>query len=377
MMDRRGDWADHERYVHRRVWRCSEHSEKEYSVEEYVNHVKREHSQYVSELTSPEVLEASVSTTTVHDRACPLCFLELATAKELEAHILYHLETIALLALPRATGMELEGQRDDFGSEKLNAEDDSRFDDADLSQWGEGDNEIIDEMPRAATQLSLSVASFRAHSRQPEPDDLVGDWFGRYEPAEQPVIESEEIIEGYWQIPSRPRRMAVSLEKPESQETSEKDAKMPGAFPELPPISGYDPLTPPLPQTPVVSTARQTLVSAPAQQASMNAITEEVEDSRSIYSLGGRSTRSETYTGARSTTYEDYWDPPDSPVERGYSSSSQQRPSITGRSLSSSSRARRREEQPYDIYQPNAGGWPRWSIHGQNVEEAMRRGHRP
>jgi hypothetical protein len=184
-------------------------------------------------------------------------------------------------------------------------------------------------------------------------------------------------MEGYWQIPSRPRQIPVSLEKPESQDTSEKDAKMPGAFPELPPISRYDPPTPPLPPTPVVSTAHQTLVSAPAQQASMNAITEQVEDSGSIYSFGGRSTRIETHTGARSTTYEDYWDPPDSRVGRGHSSSSQQRTSITGRSLSSSSRARREEEQPYDIYQPNAGGWPRWSIHGQNVEEAMRRGYRP
>jgi hypothetical protein len=82
-------------------------------------------------------------------RACPLfCLSETQTAGNMEAHILYHLETIDLLALPRATGLENDPQNDGFGSADMNVGTDSRFKDSDLSAWSQGEKELRGDIPR-------------------------------------------------------------------------------------------------------------------------------------------------------------------------------------------------------------------------------------
>src|SRR5436305_13301040 len=40
------------------------------------------------------------------DRNCPFCDLPAGSLEQMQKHVAYHLETIALFALPRSTGLE-------------------------------------------------------------------------------------------------------------------------------------------------------------------------------------------------------------------------------------------------------------------------------
>ena len=80
------------------------------------------HAQYKLELTSRDGLASAIATDTRqhNDRACPFCYLVLPEQKGMEAHLLFHLESVALLALPRATGLEQGETQSNTASQQLN-----------------------------------------------------------------------------------------------------------------------------------------------------------------------------------------------------------------------------------------------------------------
>ncbi len=106
--DTRKDWHVHESSSHRRLWRCLEHSELTFQhLTAYEKHLREEH-KGEEELQSFQLLKAGESTSGLPDRPCPFCQVEFATAAALQDHIAFHLERVALFALPRSTGVEDE-----------------------------------------------------------------------------------------------------------------------------------------------------------------------------------------------------------------------------------------------------------------------------
>ncbi|KAI0457324.1 hypothetical protein F5B21DRAFT_512631 [Xylaria acuta] len=96
----RQEWIDHE-CQHSRVWHCQEHREEFETQSEYVDHLKDAHPENTAESFAPELIAAAVGYSLSPRRDCPFCPTAFETIKEMQKHIAYHLERLALLAFPR------------------------------------------------------------------------------------------------------------------------------------------------------------------------------------------------------------------------------------------------------------------------------------
>lgn len=94
----REEWIDHENQ-HRRVWHCDTHGREFETQPEYLRHVKEEHQ---SEEQGPSVTQAAcvVSSSSKPHRDCPLCPTAFSDVVQMREHMRYHLERLALFALP-------------------------------------------------------------------------------------------------------------------------------------------------------------------------------------------------------------------------------------------------------------------------------------
>lgn len=107
----RQDWLSHER-MHTRVWHCSQHGVEFETQPEYVTHIEREHpGDGKAELISPELLAAAAGPSLRLHRDCPFCPTAFTEVAALARHVAFHLEHLAMLALP---GLEDE---DDISNE--------------------------------------------------------------------------------------------------------------------------------------------------------------------------------------------------------------------------------------------------------------------
>lgn len=142
LFDSRHEWASHEKFTHRRVYKCAEHPDHEFDELGYVAHTESFHSKYVDQMTSAYGLQAATSTGKSIDRGCPLCFISMASLEDMEAHLIYHLECVALLSLPRATGLEKGSQQGDAASAEIVQGTDSRFNDSQLALLTEDEPDL-------------------------------------------------------------------------------------------------------------------------------------------------------------------------------------------------------------------------------------------
>ena len=101
------EWTRHEQWAHQqRIWRCSEHSQREYAeLATYEDHVRTYHAASVHQLLSSELLNSQQSVSQVCDRPCPFCQRDFERSIDLQQHIAGHLESIALLSLPNLDEM--------------------------------------------------------------------------------------------------------------------------------------------------------------------------------------------------------------------------------------------------------------------------------
>lgn len=95
----RQEWLEHES-LHTRVWHCAVHSEEFETQPEYTAHLHEKHSEQKAEYFSPELIAAAVGPSLRFHRDCPFCPTAFAEASALQKHITFHLEQLALLALP-------------------------------------------------------------------------------------------------------------------------------------------------------------------------------------------------------------------------------------------------------------------------------------
>lgn len=95
----RQEWLQHES-LHTRVWHCAVHSEEFETQPEYTAHLHEKHPEQKAEYFSPELIAAAVGQSMRVHRDCPFCPTAFAEASALQKHITFHLEQLALLALP-------------------------------------------------------------------------------------------------------------------------------------------------------------------------------------------------------------------------------------------------------------------------------------
>ena len=123
--DNWADWSTHEDLVHNKVWVCLEHTDEEFpSIEDYEDHVKKDHRENAEFMLTPESKGARATGSARSNRTCPFCLTAIDNNGRLQHHIAWHLETIALMALPRSTGHEVGSENGDVASNDV-AENDS------------------------------------------------------------------------------------------------------------------------------------------------------------------------------------------------------------------------------------------------------------
>ncbi|PVH98682.1 hypothetical protein DM02DRAFT_32617 [Periconia macrospinosa] len=103
------EWIIHEQVHHRMEYSCPSHPEKTFPDREtYEYHVIQEHSNTRDELLTIDGCNNNANIAPRPRSGCPLCPYESDTWADLDKHLAYHLENLALLSLPLATGLERE-----------------------------------------------------------------------------------------------------------------------------------------------------------------------------------------------------------------------------------------------------------------------------
>lgn len=107
------EWIQHGN-SHRIIWRCPKHPSYNYpSLDELREHLSlKGHSAGDFEALCGSFLHAAETTLTASDRCCPICSLQLDTARSIHSHITLHLERIFLVALPRSIDQENDDPHD-------------------------------------------------------------------------------------------------------------------------------------------------------------------------------------------------------------------------------------------------------------------------
>ena len=116
------DWASHEQWAHRqRIWRCPDHPGEEHvERSSYEDHLRRQHTTTQHQLLSSELLSASESISRSCDRPCPFCKRDFEQPSEMQQHVAGHLESVALLSLPRPDEDDAGSQGDKMASNSAN-----------------------------------------------------------------------------------------------------------------------------------------------------------------------------------------------------------------------------------------------------------------
>ena len=99
---------------------CPYHPEQNFGTREmYSEHIAQRHSKKQDKLLKLDEIDKNAQLAPRPQSGCPLCSYEAETWVDMDKHLAFHLETLALLSLPLATGLE----RDDVRMESLQLED--------------------------------------------------------------------------------------------------------------------------------------------------------------------------------------------------------------------------------------------------------------
>ncbi|KAL8364658.1 hypothetical protein RB595_003778 [Gaeumannomyces hyphopodioides] len=115
----RQEWIDHESQ-HTRVWHCQLHAAEFETQPEYVTHLEQKHngSTLAQEVAhSSELLATAVGPSLQPHRDCPFCPTGFGSVTEMQKHIMFHLERMALFALPIVDGSEGDHDSDGDGGD--------------------------------------------------------------------------------------------------------------------------------------------------------------------------------------------------------------------------------------------------------------------
>ncbi|KAM5378602.1 hypothetical protein ACJZ2D_004401 [Fusarium nematophilum] len=112
----RQEWLGNEN-PHLRVWHCQLHGLEFESQPEYVDHLRQAHPDVSMEQLSPELIASVVGPSLEPHRDCPLCPTAFTSIADVQKHMAFHLERLALYALPSLDdtdgGDEVSGRSSD------------------------------------------------------------------------------------------------------------------------------------------------------------------------------------------------------------------------------------------------------------------------
>ncbi|KAJ4251038.1 hypothetical protein NW762_011688 [Fusarium torreyae] len=197
----RQDWLDHEN-LHLRVWHCQLHGEKFGTQHEYVDHLRKDHTDVSHEqLYSPEFIATAISIRTSFDPHvdCPLCPTAFTDPTEIQKHMTFHLERLALPVLLRQDELEDDGSQSsrepnsnkvqDFGRKSSIQQDFSSNEQADFSHLV-----VLPSVSKSPYQLDLDALPQLLSRLQPDTiaqaDHEILSWLMEVQegpPSEEPI----------------------------------------------------------------------------------------------------------------------------------------------------------------------------------------------
>ena len=105
MFERRSEWFQHEIHIHRREWCCNAPGHDPFTDRlEFMNHMESRHQQTAEPAELPRIVEFFERPMERSQASCPLCHAQesrVFPARRLEKHLAWHMEALALFALPR------------------------------------------------------------------------------------------------------------------------------------------------------------------------------------------------------------------------------------------------------------------------------------
>ncbi|KAI0102119.1 hypothetical protein GGR51DRAFT_574262 [Nemania sp. FL0031] len=105
----RQEWIDHESQ-HTTIWYCAEHDIEHETQPKYIDHLRLDHPKIAAEYFSEELLGAAMHSSMKVHRDCPFCATAFTNIEEMEDHIAFHLERLALVALGSAENISADNK---------------------------------------------------------------------------------------------------------------------------------------------------------------------------------------------------------------------------------------------------------------------------
>jgi hypothetical protein len=96
----RTSWLDHEAEVHRKVWRCFEHTDIFMSKNALRHHLEITHPD-IEEPHTSGLIDLAHATAKDERSVCPFCLSDGPFVKSLANHMAFHMERLATFAVPR------------------------------------------------------------------------------------------------------------------------------------------------------------------------------------------------------------------------------------------------------------------------------------
>ncbi|CAJ2507320.1 Uu.00g085060.m01.CDS01 [Anthostomella pinea] len=104
------------------LWHCQDVESEFETQPDFVQHLKSVHPEKPPEQLSDELLGAAVGPSNLPHRDCPFCPIAFPDITEMQKHVLFHLERLALLAMPVAQGDVDDGDISVHSADNHNAQ---------------------------------------------------------------------------------------------------------------------------------------------------------------------------------------------------------------------------------------------------------------
>ena len=143
---------------------CSDHPAQTFpSREQYIDHIANAHSSRKEDLLKSQEIDRHAQLSPKPTNGCPLCSYTADNWQDMDKHLGFHLETLGLLGLPLATGLEKD--EEGMASLQLEGAADSSEPATLQDNATEGKSEVLEQdvanMPRGEMLTLDALAQFR------------------------------------------------------------------------------------------------------------------------------------------------------------------------------------------------------------------------
>jgi hypothetical protein len=184
------EWILHEQVYHRMQYTCPYHPEQVFAIKEsFSNHIRQQHVETQDALSTLNEIDKNAQLASRPQSGCPLCSYEPETWADMDKHLAYHLESLALLSLPLATGLE----KDDVHMESLQLE----GSDYDAMQLLDGNRTETDDGENVSMHGDNGTTPHNDIAQENTTSDLETyvDWDG-IRTREDTLPESDDFLQG-------------------------------------------------------------------------------------------------------------------------------------------------------------------------------------